>query len=87
MEQDRGSTGDDGKQAIEQPTIIGGAVCETAGKNSPIDASCTNTATTNTGGSITYNADGSITSITGGSSTSNKGRFTGTMKLPFGGFP
>ena len=85
-----GSTGDDGKQAIEQPTIIGGAVCETAGENSPIDSSCTNTATTgstNTDGSITYNTDGSITSITGGSSTSNKGRITGTMKLPFGGFP
>ena len=42
-----GSTGDDGKQAIEQPTIIGGAVCETAGENSPIHASCTTT--TNTG--------------------------------------
>ncbi|MFZ0512671.1 MAG: hypothetical protein WAM14_13775 [Candidatus Nitrosopolaris sp.] len=93
-----GSTGDDGKQAIEQPTIIGGAVCETAGENSPIHASCTDTATTgttniggsityNTGGSITYNTGGSITSITGGSSTSNKGRITGTMKLPFGGFP
>ena len=48
-----GSTGDDKKQTIEQPTIIGGAVCETTGESSPIDSSCTNTATTdttNTGG-------------------------------------
>jgi len=46
--------GDNGKQAIEQPTNIDQkAVCLTAGGNSPIDASCTNTAntvTTNTGG-------------------------------------
>ena len=49
----QGSTGDDKKQTIEQPTIIGGAVCETTGESSPIDSSCTNTATTdttNTGG-------------------------------------
>ena len=50
----RGSTGDDGKQAIEQPTNIDQKTeCDTAGGNSPIDASCTNTATTdttNTGG-------------------------------------
>jgi hypothetical protein len=46
--------GDNGKQAIEQPTNIDQkTVCLTAGGNSPIDASCTNTATTattNTGG-------------------------------------
>src|SRR5215831_6878034 len=49
----RGSTSDNRKQATEEPTITGGAVCETAGKNSPIVASCTNTAnviTSNTGG-------------------------------------
>ena len=48
----RGGTGDDG--AIEQPTNIDQkTICETAGGNSPIDASCTNTAithSTNTGG-------------------------------------
>ena len=33
--------GDDGKQAIEQPTNIDQkATCETAGENSPIHASC-----------------------------------------------
>jgi hypothetical protein len=46
--------GDNGKQTIEQPTNIDQkTVCLTAGGNSPIDASCTNTAntvTTNTGG-------------------------------------
>jgi hypothetical protein len=45
---------DDRKRAIEQPTNIDQkAVCETAGGNSPIDASCNNTAithNTNTGG-------------------------------------
>ena len=50
----RGSTGDNGKQSIEQPTNIDQkTVCLTAGGNSPIDASCTNTAntvTTNTCG-------------------------------------
>jgi hypothetical protein len=48
----RGSTRDDA--GISQPTNINQeAICETAGGNSPIDASCTNTAnigTTNTGG-------------------------------------
>src|SRR5215469_5736532 len=43
-----------GKRAIEHPTKINqNTVCLTAGGNSPIDASCTNTATThrtNTGG-------------------------------------
>src|SRR5215467_11861669 len=43
-----------GKRAVEQPTKINqNTVCFTAGGNSPIDASCTNTAnigTTNTGG-------------------------------------
>ncbi|MGA9150689.1 MAG: hypothetical protein WBZ36_08925, partial [Candidatus Nitrosopolaris sp.] len=34
----RGGTGDDRKQASEQPTITGGAVCKTAGENSPIVA-------------------------------------------------
>src|SRR5215469_3404060 len=49
----RGSTSDDRKQASEEPTITGGALCETAGENSPIVASCTNTAnviTSKTGG-------------------------------------
>jgi hypothetical protein len=87
----RGSEGDDGKQATEQPTIIGGTVCETAGENSPIHASCNNTATigtTNTDGRIITNTDGRIITIIGGSSsTSNTGRITGTIKLPFGGLP
>src|SRR5215469_1158792 len=43
-----------GKRAVEQPTKINqNTVCFTAGGNSPIDASCTNTVTThstNTGG-------------------------------------
>jgi hypothetical protein len=46
--------GDNGKHAIEQSTNIDQkTICETAGGNSPIDASCTNTAithSTNTGG-------------------------------------
>ena len=45
IERVRGSTGYDREQASEQPTITGGAVCKTAGENSPIVASCTNTAT------------------------------------------
>ena len=135
----RGSTGDDG--GISQPTNIDQkAICETAGGNSPIDASCTNTAnigTTNTGGvggvrgstgdyggisqsnnidqkaicetaggnsgtqGSCINAGGSTTSNTGGSasdtggsttsntdgSASNTGGITGSIKLPFGGFP
>jgi hypothetical protein len=133
----RGSTDYDG--GISQPTNIDQkAICETAGGNSPIDASCTNTAnigTANTGGiggvrgSTDYdggisqssnidqkaicetaggysgmqgsciNAGGSSTSNTGGSasntggsasntggSASNTG-ITGSIKLPFGGFP
>jgi hypothetical protein len=83
----RGSTGDDRKQASEEPTITGGAVCETAGESSPIRASCTNTSGTiisNTGGSSTTIIGGSSTSITGsGSSTP----VIGSIKLPFGGFP
>jgi hypothetical protein len=141
----RGSTSGDGR--ISQPTNINQkAICETAGGNSPIDASCTNTAnigTANTGGiggvrSTTsddggisqlnnidqktecetaggnsgmqdscMNAGGSTTSNTGGSasntggsasntggsasntggSASNTGDITGSLKLPFGGFP
>jgi hypothetical protein len=130
----RGSTGDD--PGISQPTNINQkTICETAGGNSPIDASCTNTAnigTTNTGGIVgvrgstgddagvlqsnnidqktecetaggnsemqasCINAGGSTTSNTGGSttsnsntagSTSNRGGVTGSIELPFGGFP
>ncbi|MFZ0511234.1 MAG: hypothetical protein WAM14_06480 [Candidatus Nitrosopolaris sp.] len=63
----RGSTGDDGKQAIEQPTNIDQRTeCDTAGGNSGIQGSCINA---------------------GGSTTSNTGGITGTIKLPFGGFP
>ena len=82
----RGSTVDDREQASEQPTITGGAVCETAGESSPIRGSCTNTGGTiisNTGGSITAIRGGSSIAITGSSSTS----VTGSIKLPFGGFP
>ena len=115
-----------GKRAIEQPTKINqNTECLTAGGNSPIDDSCTNTAnigTTNTGGiggvrgstgdgggiSQSNNIDqkaicetaggnsgtqgscidagGSTTSNTGGSA-SNTGGITGSIKLPFGGFP
>ena len=74
----RGSTGDDRNQLSEHPTVIGGAVCETAGESSPIRASCTNTS-----GTIISNTGGSSTTIIGGSSTS----ITGSIKLPFGGFP
>ncbi|MDQ6864722.1 MAG: hypothetical protein M3044_12965 [Thermoproteota archaeon] len=48
-----GSTGDNGKQAIAQPTNNDQrALCLTTGGNSPISGSCTNaaTTTTNTGG-------------------------------------
>jgi hypothetical protein len=49
-----GSTGDNGKQAIEQPTNNDQrALCVTAGGNSAVTGSCTNaatTTTTNTGG-------------------------------------
>src|SRR6266702_1228422 len=49
-----GSPGDNGKQAIEQPTNNNQrALCITTGGNSPITGSCTNaatTTTTNTGG-------------------------------------
>jgi hypothetical protein len=90
----RGSTGDDRKQVSEQPTIIGGTVCETAGESSPIRSSCTNTSgaiISNTGGSSTTIIGGSSTSITGSSSTSITGSsstsVTGSIKLPFGGFP
>jgi hypothetical protein len=82
----RGSTGDDRKQASEQPTITGGAVCKTAGESSTIRGSCTNTGGTiisNTGGSITAIRGGSSIVITGSGSTS----ITGSIKLPFGGFP
>jgi len=82
----RGSTGDDREQASEQPTITGGAVCETAGQSSPIRGSCANT-----GGTIISNTGGSITAIRGGSSIATTGRsstsITGSIKLPFGGFP
>jgi hypothetical protein len=83
----RGSTGDDREQASEQPTITGGAVCETAGESSPIRGSCTNTA-----GTIISNTDGSITAIRGGSSStaltgSSSTSIAGSIKLPFGGFP
>jgi hypothetical protein len=82
----RGSTGDDREQGSEQPTITGGAVCETAGESSPIHGSCTNT-----GGTIISNAAGSITAIRGGSSIAITGSsstsVTGSIKLPFGGFP
>jgi len=127
----RGSTGDDG--GISQSNNIDQkAICETAGGHSPIDASCTNTAnigTTNTGGiggvrgstgddggisqsnnidqkaicetaggnsgtqGSCINAGGSTTSNTGGSasntggSASNTGGITGSIELPFGGFP
>jgi hypothetical protein len=121
----RGSTGYDG--GISQSNNIDQKViCETAGGNSPIDASCTNTAnigTTNTGGiggvrgstgddggisqsnnidqkaicetaggnsgtqGSCINAGGSTTSNTGGSTTSNTGGITGSIELPFGGFP
>ena len=84
--------GDHGKQGIQRPTNIDEkAICETAGENSPIHASCNNTATTgttDTDGRITTNTDGRITTIIGGSSsTSNTGRITGTIRLPFEGFP
>src|SRR5215831_10476311 len=82
----RGSTSDDRKQASEEPTITGGAVCETAGESSAIRGSCTNTSGTiisNIGGSITGMRGGSSITITGSSSTST----TGSIKLPFGGFP
>ena len=82
----RGSTSDDRKQASEEPTITGGALCETAGKNSAIRGSCTNTSGTiisNTGGSITGMRGGSSITITGSSSTSTMD----SIKLPFGGFP
>jgi hypothetical protein len=82
----RGSTGDDREQGSEQPTITGGAVCETAGESSPIHGSCTNT-----GGTIISNAAGSITAIRGGSGIAITGSsstsVTGSIKLPFGGFP
>ncbi len=81
----RGSTGHDRIQMSEQPTITGGAVCETAGENSPIRASCTNTYGTiisNTG-SISTIRGGSSIAITGSSSAS----ITGSIKLPFSGFP
>src|SRR5215467_8627481 len=82
----RGSTSDDRKQAGEEPTITGGAVCKTAGENSAIRGSCSNTSGTiisNTGGSITGMRGGSSIAITGSSSTST----TDSIKLPFGGFP
>src|SRR5215469_3094960 len=69
----RGSTSDDRKQASEEPTITGGAVCETAGESSAIRGSCTNTSGTiisNTGGSITGMRGGSSITITGSSSSS-----------------
>jgi hypothetical protein len=80
----RESTGDDREQASEQPTITGGAVCKTAGESSPIRGSCTNT-----GGTIISNTGGSITAIRGGSSIAITGStsVTGSIKLPFGGFP
>ena len=82
----RGTIGDDREQASEQPTITGGAVCETAGQSSPIRGSCTNT-----GGTIISGTGGSITAIRGGSSIATTGRsstsITGSIKLPFGGFP
>ena len=54
LEQYRGSTGDNGKQSIEQPTNIDQkTVCLTAGGNSGIKGSC-------------LNASGSTTSNTGG---------------------
>jgi hypothetical protein len=88
----RGSTGDDRTQLSEEPTITGGAVCETAGENSPIRASCNNTSGTiisNIGGSSTIT--GGSSTITGGSSISIAGSSstftTGSIKLPFGGFP
>jgi hypothetical protein len=81
----RGSTGHDRIQMSEQPTITGGAVCETAGENSPILASCTNT-----DGTIISNT-GSISTIRGGSSIaitgSSSASITGSIKLPFSGFP
>jgi hypothetical protein len=43
--------------------------------------------TSNTGGSTTSNTGGSTTSNPGGSTTSNTGGITGSIKLPFGGFP
>jgi hypothetical protein len=80
----RGSTGDDGgisqSNNIDQKTI-----CETAGGNSGIQGSCINaggSTTSNTGGSTTSNTDGSTTSNTDGSASN-----TGSIKLPFGGFP
>ncbi len=120
----RGSTRDDA--GISQPTNINQeAICETAGGNSPIEASCTNTAnigTTNTGGiggvrgstrddggiSQSNNIDqktecetaggnsgiqgscinaGGTSSNTGSSTSSNTGGVTGSIELPFGGFP
>ena len=92
-----GGTGDDG--GIEQPTNIDQKTeCETAGGNSGIQGSCINaggsttsntggSTTSNTGGSTTSNTGGSTTSNTGGSTTSNTGGITGSIKLPFGGFP
>jgi len=82
----RGSTSDDRKQTSEEPTITGGALCETDGKSSAIRGSCTSTSGTiisNSGGSITGIRGGSGIAITGSSSTST----TGSIKLPFGGFP
>ena len=82
----RGSTSDNRKQASEEPTITGGAVCETDGESSAIRGSCTSTSGTiisNSGGSITGMRGGSSIAITGSSSTST----TSSIKLPFGGFP
>ena len=92
----RGSTGDDG--GISQPTNIDQkAICETAGGNSGVQGSCINaggSTTSNTGGSTTSNTGDSTTSTTGdsttptaGDSTSNTGGITGSIKLPFDGFP
>jgi hypothetical protein len=76
----RGSTGDDGgisqSNNIDQKTT-----CETAGGNSGTKGSCINA-----GGSITSNTGGGITSNTR-DSASNTGDITGSIKLPFGGFP
>jgi hypothetical protein len=64
------------------------AICETAGGNSGTQDSCINaggSTTSNTGGSAS-NTGGSTTSNTDGSA-SNTGGITGSIKLPFGGFP